>query len=115
MSSRSVPSASSGPECCSSSSGCGRIVEVGRGTIDAVTSPEQRRTERYPADWAARYRLDPDDDWRACRVVDVSLGGAALELAATTPGEGLTGPLHLEIASVSGDQVGVNVRANIRR
>ena len=80
-----------------------------------MTSPEQRRSPRYLTDWSAHYRLDPDDEWRACRVLDVSLDGAALELSDTALVGGLVGQLHLQIASVAGDQPGVVIRAVIRR
>jgi hypothetical protein len=80
-----------------------------------VTPREQRRSRRYPADWSAQYRLDPNDEWRYCRVVDVSFDGASLELTGATAVEGLVGPIHLQISSVAGDQVGVSIRAVIRR
>ena len=50
-----------------------------------------------------------------CRVLDVSLDGAALELSDTALVGGLVGLLHLQIASVAGDQPGVVIRAVIRR
>jgi hypothetical protein len=80
-----------------------------------MTSAEHRRAPRYAADWAARYRLDERDEWRACRVVNVSLDGAALELVGVTFVEALTGPIIVQIASISGDEIGVTVRAVIRR
>ena len=80
-----------------------------------MTPPEQRRSPRYPADWTARYRLDPNDAWRGCRVIDVSFDGAALELMSISLVDGLVGPIYLQISSVAGDQVGVGIRAVIRR
>jgi acetamidase/formamidase len=80
-----------------------------------MANDEQRRSPRYAADWAARYRLDERDEWRVCRVVDVSLDGAALELVDVTFVEGLTGPIVVQVASISGDQIGVTLRAVIRR
>jgi hypothetical protein len=41
---------------------------------------EERGAERVPVGWGARYRLDSHGPWLACRVIDVSLDGAALEL-----------------------------------
>ena len=82
---------------------------------DAMTSPEHRRSRRYRTDWSAQYRLDPDDTWRYCRVVDVSFDGASLELQGATLVEGLVGPIDLQISSVAEDQAGVNIRGIIRR
>jgi hypothetical protein len=41
---------------------------------------EKRCAERTRVGWNARYRLDSHGPWLTCRVVDVSLDGAALEL-----------------------------------
>ena len=41
---------------------------------------EGRCTQRVPVGWDARYRLDSHGPWLTCRVIDVSLNGAALEL-----------------------------------
>ena len=94
--------------------GVPRDVDGARDTSDQMKSPEQRRSPRYLTDWSAQYRLDPDDEWRACLVLDVSLDGAALELSDTALVGGL-GLLHLQIASVADDQPGVVIRAVIRR
>lgn len=49
---------------------------------------DQRRSTRVAAGWQGRYTLDsqPSERYR-CRVVDVSLGGAALELFGPAPGD----------------------------
>jgi hypothetical protein len=80
-----------------------------------VTNDEQRRSQRYPADWSARYRLDGDDPWRDCRIADVSLDGAALEVHDATLVEGLDGPIDLQIISITGGDVAFTVRGVIRR
>jgi PilZ domain len=52
--------------------------------------PERRRLlPRQFADWRGRYLIEGDQDqrWRECRVVDISSGGAGLELVDTTVGE----------------------------
>ena len=67
------------------------------------------------ADWPGRYRFDERDEWRACRVVNVSLDGAVLEVGGVTFLELLSGPIALEIASVVSDETGVALRAVIRR
>ena len=41
---------------------------------------EERRAERVSVGWDARYRLDSHGPWLTCRVIDLSLDGAALEL-----------------------------------
>jgi hypothetical protein len=79
-----------------------------------LSRDDQRRSPRYPVDWAARYRLDPGDSWRVCRVVDVSTHGVALELEGATLVEGIVGPIDLQIASVGGRPVGVALRTVIR-
>ena len=51
---------------------------------------DRRRAPRLTAGWQSRYTLDerPDDGWYNCRVLDISLGGAALELFGPAPLEG---------------------------
>lgn len=71
--------------------------------------PEARQTPRAAVRWSGRYRLDsePDYGWRACTVLDVSRGGAGLELldAVHKPAETLlTCRLTMEIELYEGDE-----------
>jgi len=47
--------------------------------LKSRTRPEARRAERVLVSWDARYRLDSHGPWLTCRVIDLSLDGAALE------------------------------------
>ena len=50
---------------------------------------ERRRSPRLLAGWRGRYTLDdrPDDGWYECRIIDVSVGGASVELFGPAPRE----------------------------
>ena len=61
----------------------------------------RRRSTRYPADWAARFRFDPVAAWRSCRIIDVSWEGAALELDDVAEAEPLAGLLFVDIVPPS--------------
>jgi hypothetical protein len=76
---------------------------------------EQRRSPRYPADWTAQYRYDTAGPWRACRVIDVSLDGAAVELYDDEEHEPEVGRFYLQVCSAVDGEVGVTVRATLRR
>ena len=75
---------------------------------------QRRRSLRYPADWAARFRFDPRAEWRNCRLIDVSWEGAALELHGVDDDEPLAGPMFVDIKSVTGSDDGIFVSAVIR-
>ena len=74
---------------------------------------DDRRTERAPVAWDARYRLDSHGPWVACRVIDVSLDGAALELP-----ENVYAPrsrlIFLELLWGDETSGGVALRADVR-
>jgi len=74
---------------------------------------EDRRTERVPVGWNARYRLDSHGPWLTCRVTDVSLHGAALELPdnASAPRSRL---IFLELQCGEEAPGGVALRADVR-
>src|ERR1700730_10368451 len=59
------------------------------------TANERRAKRRAVAVWAARYRIDPSEPWYSCRVLDVSMAGAGLELLGPLPPKG--SPLILEL------------------
>jgi PilZ domain len=58
-----------------------------------MTLTDRRAFPRYdaPATWAARYLVEgcSDLDWQDCRVLDISRGGAALEIAPEDTVEGI--------------------------
>ena len=64
----------------------------------------RRRSTRYPADWAARFRFDPVGPWRDCRLIDVSWEGAALALDDVAEAEPLAGLLFVDIVELVGDE-----------
>jgi hypothetical protein len=78
-----------------------------------MTDP-RRRSARYPADWAARFRFDPNAEWRNCRLIDVSWEGAALELHGLAYEESLTGAMWVDVKSVSGSDDGIVVDGMVR-
>ncbi len=40
---------------------------------------ERRRAPRFAVDWTASYRLAASQQWRPCRVIDLTLTGIAIE------------------------------------
>ena len=75
--------------------------------------PERRRSPRHETDWEARYRYVIDAPWRACRFLDVSAHGAAVELYDSAPSEPFQG-LDIEVCSIAGGTDGFRVRARRR-
>jgi hypothetical protein len=57
-----------------------------------------RRVLRREVDWQTRYMFEGagDQEWRTCRVLDISRGGAGVELFATTVDEARTHRVVLE-------------------
>ncbi len=89
------------------------------GGFEAVAVDEGPRS-RAPIDWLAQYRLDPATNWSECRVLDLSLTGALIELAGELPGDtpgdtpgdrDVGQPVFLQISSIAGDDVGIVMRA----
>ena len=72
---------------------------------------DRRRTPRQPADWAARYAVDgrPQHGWYSCQFVDLSLGGAGLELFGPVPRSG-TG-VRVKVAAIP---LGVQLPGRLR-
>ena len=78
-----------------------------------MDSADRRRTPRHPAGWTGRYLVEQrQDGWYDCRMVDVSLGGAALELFGPAPlfGAGL----RIEIPEIGPAFAGVQLRGSLR-
>jgi len=80
-----------------------------------MTIAEQRRSPRYSTDWAAQYRYHHTEPWRACRIIDVSFDGAAIELYETTSNDPVEGRFHLQVCSIVDGEAGVSVDATLRR
>ena len=63
---------------------------------------------------ALDFRVDPATEWSECRLIDISLTGARLELFDEPVDAGPAGhPCLLQISSIAGDDVGIVVRAVI--
>ena len=63
-------------------------------------------------DWRAQYRTDPATTWSECRLLDLSLTGAWIELSHDLPHDSPDGqPFFLQISSIAGDDVGIVMRA----
>jgi hypothetical protein len=71
-------------------------------------------SRRAPS-WGVTYRIGPDDDWCACRLLDISLDGGVVELDGDLPdGPPTALPFLLQIDSIADDDVGIQVPATIR-
>jgi hypothetical protein len=70
----------------------------------------RRRADRVPTSWLARYALD-GADWCPCRVIDLSTGGAALEVLGPAPAVGDAIRVEIKLASQA---VGVTLRCVAR-
>ena len=74
-----------------------------------VQSP--RHSRRVSARWPARYLAEFDHGWLECDVTDLSLGGAALDIA--SPAREPQGRLVLDLAR-DGRPTGTRLRAVVR-
>lgn len=64
------------------------------------------------SEWGARWRAESQSGWTACRVLDVTLSGAVLELAGTAAAQAPVGETcYLQIDSIAEDDVGITMRA----
>ena len=71
---------------------------------------------RRAQSWGVTYRFGSDQDWCACRLVDISLDGGVIELGGAVP----DGPFDelsflLQIDSIADDEVGVTMPATVQR
>lgn len=65
--------------------------------------------------WDARYRLDPDASWSTCRLLDVTLTDAEIELSDSLPIDRVEDqPFFLQIDTIAEDQVDLTMRAVVR-
>jgi hypothetical protein len=65
--------------------------------------------------WGASCRIDDDEVWSACRLLDISLDGGTIELSGDVPDDVAELPLLLQIDSIADDEVGITVNATIQR
>jgi hypothetical protein len=70
---------------------------------------------RGESGWSARYRVGPGD-WAECRLVDISLTGARVQIFGPAP-VGLLGEraFFLQIDSIAEDDVGITMKASIQQ
>jgi hypothetical protein len=65
--------------------------------------------------WGATYRIGDDETWSSCRLLDISLDGASIELSGVVVEDDLAEvPFLLQIDSIADDEVGITVRATIQ-
>src|SRR5262245_65941239 len=77
----------------------------------ALRTQTPRRSRRVAMRWPARYIAHFDDGWLDCDVLDLSLDGAAREMA--SPPHEPEGDLVLELES-DGQPTGTRLRATVR-
>jgi hypothetical protein len=77
-----------------------------------VSVVEGLAAPRESAGWCARYRIGDEGAWSECRLLDISLTGAAVELSGDVD-DGPVGelPLLLQIDSIADDEVAITMRA----
>ena len=63
------------------------------------------------SEWGARWRTEPQAGWTACRVLDVTLSGAVLQVADDAVAAPIGETCFLQIDSIAEDEVGVTMRA----
>jgi hypothetical protein len=91
---------------------CGRGRATERGVRVSVVDED---LSRESLDWQAHYRLDPDSPWTECRMVDVTLTTATVELGDELPDDALDEhPFFLQIDSIADDDVGIVMQAVVR-
>jgi hypothetical protein len=70
-----------------------------------------RMARRLEMNWPARYLGPAEQSWTECRVIDLSLRGAALDVP--VPADEPHGPLILELQDVDGQPIGLLLRAEV--
>ena len=66
--------------------------------------------------WGVTYRFGTDDDWCACRLLDISLDGGVIELGGAVADGAFAEPsLVLQIDSIADDEVGITMPATVQR
>jgi c-di-GMP-binding flagellar brake protein YcgR len=79
-------------------------------------SSQRRRAIRHPAAWSGRYQIEesPERGWRDCRVIDVSMTGAAVEPFGLGPDEIPEGTLGLDLVPMPDVPEHLHLRGDIR-
>ena len=70
-----------------------------------------RSTRRVDVDWPARSMIPAEQVWTDCRLIDLSLGGAALGVP--IPADEPRGPLILELQDGDGQPRGLQLRGEV--
>jgi hypothetical protein len=70
-----------------------------------------RRSRRVSTNWPARYLASREEPWIGCRVVNLSLDGAALDIA--VPPDEPTGRLTLALHDEDGLPLGLELQADV--
>jgi len=66
--------------------------------------------------WGVTYRLDTDQEWCRCRLLDISLDGGLIELCGPVPDGSLAEQvLTLQIESIAEDEIGITMPATVVR
>ena len=65
--------------------------------------------------WGVTYRFDTEQDWCACRLLDISLDGGLIELGgAVADGACTEESFVLQIDSIADDEVGITMPATVQ-
>ncbi len=81
-------------------------------------SPEhfvkRRRAERRPVEWIGKYRIEGPSQgrWEPCRILDVSMTGAALEVFGTVPD--MKDLITIDLQPTDAEQSGVQLICELR-
>ena len=70
-----------------------------------------RFARRVEMNWPARYWGPAEQCWIECRVIDLSLGGAALDVP--VPADEPQGQVIIELQDVDGRPIGLQLRAQV--
>jgi hypothetical protein len=81
------------------------------GGVEAASVAAGSSPRRGAIDWHAQYRLDPATSWSECRLLDITLTGALIELPDDPPHLLADHPFFLQISSIADDDVGIVMRA----
>jgi hypothetical protein len=85
------------------------------GERESLLVADEPSSPRDPIDWHARYRIDPATTWSDCRLLDVTLTGAFVELSGPVPDDPTCElSFVLQIDSIADDDVGITMQASIQ-
>jgi hypothetical protein len=79
-----------------------------------VSVVEELAAPPRSAGWGATYRIGADQAWAECRLLDITLTGARVELSGDVPDDAAAQlPFTLQIDSIADDEVGIAMQAVI--